>query len=485
MNLSEIEPEFSKALTTAKISRPDALTTRLLASLLAKRFVILTGLSGSGKTKVAQAVAQWLSTSSASTKRNIRFQVGDMVKSSQVDYEVVAADRIAATFLQKKTDTLVTLPYELIDNWITCIEEQGLTEDNTAREIRDAVKVETRYSPQLNSFETHLRAAAFHVLNGNSLPTYSSSQYAVVPVGADWTSNESIVGYRDLINDTYVRTPALDIILSAVSSETEIPHFLILDEMNLSHVERYFADFLSLIESNEPLALHDGPCEINGVPPRLDSFPRNLFVIGTVNVDETTYMFSPKVLDRANAIEFRISESDMDNFLNAPSKPDLSSISGKGAAFGEMFVRCANEDVYLDDGDREKLKSEMIMVFLLLQSCGAEFGYRTAHEIGRFVHFYKELTDETDWDIDDAIDAQLCQKILPKINGSARKVEPVLRGLAAICWESLKSEAQTAATSFDERFNPLAMDGDGHPSSPPDRKAGEVTPYPITFEQIS
>ena len=66
--------------------------------------------------------------------------------------------------------------------------------------------------------------------------------------------------------------------------------------MNLSHVERYFADFLSAIESYEEIPLYGNNESLN--------LPDNLFTIGTVNVDETTYMFSPKVLDRANTIEF-------------------------------------------------------------------------------------------------------------------------------------------------------------------------------------
>jgi len=69
--------------------------------------------------------------------------------------------------------------------------------------------------------------------------------------------------------------------------------------MNLSHVERYFADLLSAIESGEDIPLYTGEERKAGeqIVPRKMSLPTNLFVIGTVNVDETTYMFSPKVLD--------------------------------------------------------------------------------------------------------------------------------------------------------------------------------------------
>ena len=72
--------------------------------------------------------------------------------------------------------------------------------------------------------------------------------------------------------------------------------------MNLSHVERYFSDFLSAMESEDPIHLHDNK-ELEAPKWKIE-LPINLLVVGTVNVDETTYMFSPKVLDRANTLEF-------------------------------------------------------------------------------------------------------------------------------------------------------------------------------------
>jgi 5-methylcytosine-specific restriction protein B len=132
----------------------------------------------------------------------------------------------------------------------------------------------------------------------------SDTQYRVVAVGADWTTNENLLGYQDALRPEIYRKPnngALDLILRA-RDDAARPYFLILDEMNLSHVERYFADTLSAIESGEPIALHSATEDLSGgdgdtlpVPPRL-TLPKNLFIVGTVNVDETTYMFSPKVL---------------------------------------------------------------------------------------------------------------------------------------------------------------------------------------------
>lgn len=142
--------------------------------------------------------------------------------------------------------------------------------------------------------------------------TESEGQCRVVTIGADWTSNENLLGYADALRDGAYQLPSngVDLIIKA-DSDKEKPYFLVLDEMNLSHVERYFADFLSAMESrNSKLRLHGAAAGLMAntitVPHEL-ALPNNLFIIGTVNVDETTYMFSPKVLDRANVIEFRAS----------------------------------------------------------------------------------------------------------------------------------------------------------------------------------
>ena len=86
------------------------------------------------------------------------------------------------------------------------------------------------------------------------------------------------------------------------------PYLLVLDEMNLAHVERYFADFLSGVESRLPILPVLRDATANGLRWKARDrvpIPRNLIVVGTVNVDETTYLFSPKVLDRAFTFEFR------------------------------------------------------------------------------------------------------------------------------------------------------------------------------------
>lgn len=265
-------------------------------------------------------------------------------------------------------------------------------------------------------------------------------QVCMVAVGADWTNNEPLLGYADAINQGRYCVPASGILqlLDHAQKTPKAPHFLILDEMNLSHVERYFADFLSAMESSEPeIALHGQGAlkagELN-VPARL-TLPPNVFIIGTVNVDETTYMFSPKVLDRANVIEFRVSTDQMRDFLANPTKSvSVKDIAGEGAHYAEAFVARAQLDAALDATVMSQLQQDLIELFEPLAKVGAEFGYRSAKEIARFVAIHRELSG-ADWNYKDALDAQVMQKLMPKLHGSARKLSGVLNTLEKFALE--------------------------------------------------
>ncbi len=307
--------------------------------------------------------------------------------------------------------------------------------------------------------------------------------YEVVPVGADWSGNENILGYPNgLDKETYISKTALDLIIHAAAHE-DIPHFLILDEMNLSHVERYFADILSVIESEEEIQLYDGAARTadgKAIPNRVE-LPKNLFIIGTVNVDETTYMFSPKVLDRANVIEFRMDASELAKFLSNPAKPDLSKLDGKGASFGNAFVHAVKNPAAVPADVKPEYDAEMLLLFKTLQSHGAEFGYRTAYETARFIHFYKLLGNHPDGDttwFPGAFDCVVFQKLLPKLHGSRAKLGPVLKKLWFLCVndaagrgvEPLKA-AEEAARSTDKKAEPSVDVPDG-------------APYPLSAEKI-
>ena len=231
--------------------------------------------------------------------------------------------------------------------------------------------------------------------------------------------------------------------------------------MNLSHVERYFADILSAIESGQEIALHSAAESLKAseddtllVPPKL-CLPDNLFIVGTVNVDETTYMFSPKVLDRANVIEFRATADDIAAFLGSPSKVDMDALEGKGAAFGPAFVAEASTSAQLDGTTAADLKARLTEIFGELAPIGAEFCFRTALEIARFTHFHAKLTGDT-WQFKDALDAQVLQKLMPKLHGSERKLGPVLEALDAFCE---KHGCETSRIKIERMQRRLKTDG--------------------------
>lgn len=264
-------------------------------------------------------------------------------------------------------------------------------------------------------------------------------QMCVVSVGADWTNREPLLGFQNTLQRGYVRPESgvLDLMIEANRQEnSNKPFFLILDEMNMSYVERYFADFLSSMESEEKIRLwgceHEdlSKPELEGVPSSIE-LPQNLFIIGTINVDETTYMFSPKVLDRANVIEFTISSEEMGVFLKNNHKINSEDINGKAAGMGMDFVRKAKEIQLIQD---ENAISTLKEFFIELKKVNAEFGYRSAIEIFRFIYKAKNNDDtSTKLTDDEILDAAIVQKLLPKLHGSRKKLVPVLTTLWNMC----------------------------------------------------
>lgn len=337
---------FENACENAKLIYTSQLITRFVGSLLTKPFVILTGLSGSGKTKLAQAFAQWI-----------------------------------------------------------CLDE---------------------------------------------------NQYRIVPVGADWTNREPLLGYVNALKPEEYVIPENSAVELVIEANKEInrhtPYFLILDEMNLSHVERYFADFLSVMESKDKLKLHSADEPLDGgdnIMVDKDYFwPKNLFVIGTVNIDETTNMFSPKVLDRANTIEFRINDGEMKGFLNSMSELNMEALYMKGASMAESFLKLSKNRSFTTK-DTDLIKRTLLKFFGEMKKTGAEFGYRSATEIMQLIHQLHRL--DATLSTDGMIDIAIMQKLLPKLHGSRRKLCPILEVLGSFC---VKSDIKVIKDVFEnEDFN--------------------------------
>lgn len=259
--------------------------------------------------------------------------------------------------------------------------------------------------------------------------------YTIIPVGANWTDNTNIIGYHNVITNKYQSTPAYELIKQS-QKDSKNPYFLILDEMNLSHVERYFADFLSSIESGEEIPLYGNNNNLK--------LPNNLFIIGTVNVDETTYMFSPKVLDRANTIEFdTLSAIDYmypkENYKDFKGRISYLQSPLEDSNISNLNIKELKEILSKIPVDGKKLwdvlASELNEFQEALKDSGFEFGFRVINEILRFmVVAWRYENPSGEWDNwERYFDAQIKQKILPKLHGSEKAIGNVLTNLFNIC----------------------------------------------------
>lgn len=259
----------------------------------------------------------------------------------------------------------------------------------------------------------------------------------VIPVRPDWTGAEHLFGYEDGLKPRingmaeWVVPEALSFMLQAARNPAH-PYILLLDEMNLAHVERYFADVLSGMESGQPclpnLWLHEGSWRQLADEPAQVPMPRNLWIIGTVNIDETTYLFSPKVLDRANTFEFRVRSDDLR--LDA-RKPDACK-PGDAALVAGLVAMAAN-DAWQHNHVPEGLAdvaNELKQLHAVLSTYGFEFGHRVFYEALRFAAFASAAGLNQPSDILDRI---VLQKVLPRLHGARRRLELPLLALAHFC----------------------------------------------------
>jgi len=259
--------------------------------------------------------------------------------------------------------------------------------------------------------------------------------YAIVPVGSNWIDNKNVIGYFNPLIQKFNSTPILDILIEATDNPSR-PYFLILDEMNLSHVERYFSDFLSAMESGEPLYLHQESKSVLSnsgkmIPTEL-KIPKNIFITGTVNIDETTYMFSPKVLDRSNVIEFSINKEMINNFTkNGFIEKEIIPADEKIIDyFLDLSIKLRNKsqsEFPLSISEVDEINESIVNLYTILEDSSQEFAFRTIDEIFRYIRASKQIDPERN--ITDFLDEQILQKILPKLHGNRRKMEKILFNL--------------------------------------------------------
>lgn len=226
----------------------------------------------------------------------------------------------------------------------------------------------------------------------------------IVPVSPDWRDPSGLLGYFNALHadPTFQAEPALRLVLRA-AADPELPYFLILDEMNLARVERYFAPFLSAMETGKDLVLHANAAAVNDVPPRVP-WPSNLHIAGTVNMDETTHPFSDKVLDRAFTLEFW--DVDLKSFF------DRAAATTRGARLPEV----------------EEALGELHEA---MRPIRRHFGYRTAGEV---LAFMRAAPATAPGKAATFLDQAVFSKVLPRLRGEDTPTfRDALAAIKAIC----------------------------------------------------
>lgn len=282
--------------------------------------------------------------------------------------------------------------------------------------------------------------------------TEENGQFTLIPVRPDWSDSSDLLGYVNLQGEFQER-PLIKVLENADANPNR-PYFVVLDEMNLARVEYYFSDFLSVIESRK---WKDGKIVTSPVLPesitnKHITIPSNVYIIGTVNMDETTHPLSKKVLDRANTIEFNTVNLDYFNFLMDVEEKEAEIASNRSLETEYLHLK----ECFKDNEDLVRnISNVLIEINKILESVGAQVGYRIRDEIC-FYMAYNEKGKLLSFD--EALDYQIYQKILPRLAGSDGRTEEVLKQLYVLCaneeYDSGNSDA--SYTKYPRSANKLS-----------------------------
>lgn len=297
---------------------------------------------------------------------------------------------------------------------------------------------------------------------------HKPSNFEMIQVKPNWHDSSELLGYVSRIsgNPEFVVGDFLRFIVKAWENRN-VPYFLCLDEMNLAPVEQYFAEYLSVIETrkleNDEIVT-DPILKVNAEQWYFDlihkltsdeilskqflergiAIPQNLFVVGTVNMDETTFSFSRKVLDRAMTIE--MNEVDLEGGLENDGGDGFGYI---GEALHAQFVE--GKDVYSDYKELcDKVIAYLKSVNEKLEGTPFKIAYRTRNEFLVYAVNRWLLSDGQDVFLN-AIDEMTSMKILSRIEGDADKVGSVLDDLQSLLEDAFgESELKTSSVSLSK-----------------------------------
>ena len=302
----------------------------------------------------------------------------------------------------------------------------------------------------LKNFYLSLKSKPFVLLAGTSgtgktrlvrlfaeaIGAYGSGRYKQIAVKPDWSDSMDLFGHVNLDNK-FVPGAIIEFIKKAADDPDKLPYILCLDEMNLARVEYYFSDFLSIIETRDwvedeiitdnlvPKICYSGDEDAEKFYSNL-MIPENLYIIGTVNMDETTFPFSKKVLDRANTIKFSYVDFNLPESIS-PNEAEVIEV--KNDILRSKYLKLRTDGIDKWEAVK-KFNEDITKINSVLEKSDSHFGYRMRDEIIFYMLYNDEfgLLDEKE-----SFDNQIMQKILPRIQGSSESTANILRELFKIC----------------------------------------------------
>lgn len=440
------------------------LASAYMLGLQTKRFVIFTGISGTGKTRFAREVAKCFAVKRRVTRSGplpgSKLSVAPyMHKDKRLTVPAAVAARLGEG--RREIDVELAGRTERLRLYDA---GRDVVRVLLKKEIAEAFKASTRMGDIISvegieDDRGEVSRLRIHV-PGGSFEERLVPNACTVEVRPDWTDSHGLLGFHNPITDQYRSTPLLRLLLEAADEEraavdeerSPAPFFAILDEMNLARVEHYFAEILSCMESDEPLKLHDSDKVEAGeviaeeeapiAIPKMLFIPKNVFFTGTVNIDETTHMFSAKVLDRA--FVFELNEVDLEGWgkergnwetgpFNLVKAPSTLALSPPGGA--DVWAK-------LSDLEGGALLKVLMALHRALEIERRHFAYRVAQEIATFVMLAKAQTDGSSRALWTALDWAVMSKVLPKLGGTEVQLEALLESLEAICRDSRADEGK-------------------------------------------
>ena len=324
----------------------------------------------------------------------------------------------------------------------------------------------------------------------NRWQLHKPANFELVQVKPNWHNSLEVVGYKSNIGGShYEFTPFVEFVARAWKHQN-IPFFLCLDEMNLAPVEQYFAEFLSAIESRsiengeyetdpiiKPFSEFDTRDDNGNVTDKLSdrmiaklvgkldtqtksdiadrfrtkglTLPKNLLVLGTVNMDETTFSFSRKVLDRAMSIV--MNDVEYDKFFTGETENDMVEFND---ATKKLLIDRPIRGLEAEDNGAEQVEQYLTAINEVLNDTPFKLGYRAANEALLYVSAAHQF--DSSIDVNTALDEFTLMKILSRIEGDKRSIENLLDDLQSVINDSYpasnKKLVQMAKTLQSKQF---------------------------------